>query len=63
MMSAQLRCSHFGLAGEGGLLFQEMQTKQGDLLLRGKVTTLTSHGMSTSRVLPLTPRKANSSSG
>jgi hypothetical protein len=46
-----------------GLLLQEVETKQGDLLLRGKVTTLASHGMSSARVLPLTLRKANSSSG
>jgi hypothetical protein len=45
------------------LLLQEVETKQSDLLLRGKVTTLASHGMSSARVLPLTPRKANSSSG
>jgi hypothetical protein len=45
-----------------GLLLQEMEAKQRDFLLRGKVTTLASHGMSSVRVLPLTPRKANSSS-
>jgi hypothetical protein len=45
-----------------GLLLQEVEAKQGDLLLRGKVTTLASQGMSSARVLPLTPRKANSSS-
>jgi len=46
-----------------GLLLQEVETKQSDLLLRGKMTTLASHGMSSARVLPLTLRKANSSSG
>jgi hypothetical protein len=45
-----------------GLLLQEVETKQGDLLLRSEVTTLPSHECSSARVLPLTPAKANSSS-
>jgi hypothetical protein len=44
------------------LLLQEMESKHGYLLLRGKVTTLASHEKASTRVLPLTPRKANSSS-
>jgi hypothetical protein len=44
------------------LLLQEVESKQGHLLLRSKVTTLASHGKASTRVLPLTPRKANSSS-
>src|SRR5436305_8543871 len=43
-----------------GLLLQEAE--QGDFLLGGKVTTLTSQESSSARVLPLTPPKANSSS-
>jgi hypothetical protein len=35
------------------LLLQEMEAKHSDLLLRSKVTTLASHGMSSARVLPL----------
>jgi hypothetical protein len=45
-----------------GLVLQEVETEQGDFLLRGKVTTLASHESSSGRVLPLTPPKANSSS-
>jgi len=45
-----------------GLLLQEVEAKHRNLLLGGKVTTLASHGISSERVLPLTPRKANSSS-
>jgi hypothetical protein len=46
-----------------GLLLQEVESEQGDLLLGGKVTTLASHDRSSARVLPLTLPKANSSSG
>jgi hypothetical protein len=38
-----------------GLLLQEGESEQGDLLFRGKVPALTSHGYSSARVLPLTP--------
>jgi hypothetical protein len=44
----------------GGLLLQQVQAKQGDFLLRGKVTALPSHGCSSARVFPLIPTKANS---
>src|SRR5918999_1542503 len=44
------------------LLLQEVEAKQGDLLLRGEMTTLPWHGWSSARVLPLTPVKATSSS-
>jgi hypothetical protein len=44
------------------LLLQEVESKQGYLLLRGKGTTLASHEKASTGVLPLTPRKANSSS-
>src|SRR5436853_6833589 len=44
-------------------LLQEMKTEQGDLLLGGERTTLATHDKSSARVLPLTPAKANSSSG
>jgi hypothetical protein len=47
-----------------GLLLQEVEAQDGDLLLRGKMaTSLLSHEFSSARVLPLTPSKANSSSG
>src|SRR5262249_20418523 len=45
-----------------GLLLQEVEAQQGDLLLRSDRTTLTSHDISSARVLPLTRAKANSSS-
>src|SRR6478736_5535715 len=44
-----------------GLLLQEVESEQGDLLFRGKVTALPRHGSSSARVWPLTPAKANSS--
>src|SRR5262245_43129343 len=43
-------------------LVEEMLSKQGDLLLRGEVTTLPGHGCSSARVLPLTLPEANSCS-
>jgi len=46
-----------------GLLLQEVEPEQGDLLFRGKVTALSRQGNSSARVLPLTPAKASSSSG
>jgi hypothetical protein len=46
-----------------GLLLQEMESKESDLLVRGKVTALTRHECSSARVLPLIPAKANSYSG
>ena len=46
-----------------GLLLQEVEAEQGDLLLGGERTTLTSHDKSSARVLPLTLTKAKSSSG
>src|SRR5438477_7465170 len=45
------------------LLLQEVEAEQGDLLFRGKVPALPRHECSSARVLPLTPAKANSSSG
>ena len=46
-----------------GLLLQEVESEQGDLLFRGKVTALPRPECSSARVLPLTPAKAYSSSG
>src|SRR5262249_62017325 len=46
-----------------GLLLQEVEAEQGDLLFRSEVPTLPGHGCSSARVWPLTPAKANSSSG
>jgi hypothetical protein len=46
-----------------GLLLQEVEARQGDLLFRGKVTTLPGQGCSSASVLPLIPAKASSSSG
>src|SRR5204863_6823312 len=40
----------------------EVQPACGDLLFRGIVAALPSHGISSARVLPLTPAKANSRS-
>src|SRR5262249_24621207 len=43
-------------------LVEEMLSKQGDLLLRGEVTTLPGHGRSSARGLPLPLPEANSCS-
>src|ERR1700689_1783863 len=45
-----------------GLLLQEVEAEQGDLLFGGKVPALSRHECSSARVLPLTPAKANSNS-
>lgn len=45
-----------------GLLLQEVEAEQGDLLRGGVVTALPGHGCSSARVLPRTPAKANSRS-
>jgi hypothetical protein len=46
-----------------GLLLQEVEAEQGDLLFGREVAALPGHGSSSARVLPLTPAKASSSSG
>jgi hypothetical protein len=46
-----------------GLLLQEVESEQSNLLLWGKVAALSRHECSSARVLPLTPAKANSCSG
>ena len=48
--------------GDRGFL-QEMGPENGDLLLRGEGAALSAPECSSARVLPLTPAKANTSSG
>ena len=45
-----------------GLPLQEVESEEGDIVLRGKVMALPRRGYSSARVLPLTPAKASSSS-
>src|SRR5262245_4811601 len=45
-----------------GLVLQEVEAEQGDLLLGGVVTACPGHQCSSARVLPLTPAKASSRS-
>jgi hypothetical protein len=45
-----------------GLLLQQVEAEQGDLLLGGQVTACPGRQSSPARVLPLTPAKVNSNS-